>query len=162
MSIKPPKAVDDEMHAMAAAMGVRLHRAGERRAAAAEPGRRASSVFVKWESASGIASLPVDNTKAPIVEQLCGGPAEGIPVHAIDEEVREAAKQLDSRLALQRAQIAALEAKAADFWRNFGVLSAQIDGLMSPPPARRPGVKPAISGLTCTAAEDHRLGRFKG
>lgn len=88
--------------------------------------------------------------------------AHGVPVDAIDEEVREAAKQLDSRLALQRAQIAALEAKAADFWRKFGALSAQIDGLMSPPPARRPGVKPAVSGLTCTAAEDHRLGRFKG
>ena len=85
-----------------------------------------------------------------------------VPLDAIDDEVREAAKRLDASIAQQRAQIAALEARAADNQRTFGALLLQLEGLMAPPPARRPGVKPAIAGLTRTVAEDHRLGRFKG
>lgn len=56
----------------------------------------------------------------------------------------------------------AQETDAAKYRQQFETLVAQLDALWAPPSARRPGVKPAISGLTRTVAEDHRLGRFKG
>lgn len=88
--------------------------------------------------------------------------AFGFPLTDIDERIREQVERCDAMAAEQRTTIDKLEAGAADYQRAFETLSAQLDALMSPPPARRPGVKPAIAGLTRTVAEDHRLGRFKG
>ena len=79
-----------------------------------------------------------------------------------DEKAFEARRRLGESLARQHAELEALEVQATNYQRAFETLSAQLDALMSPPPARRTGVKPAIAGLTRTVAEDHRLGRFKG
>lgn len=40
-------------------------------------------------------------------------------------------------------------------------LAGAVPAAVEPPKRSAPNVKPAISGLTTTAAEDHRLGRFK-
>lgn len=60
--------------------------------------------------------------------------------------------------AMLARQLQQIEAYAA----AYESVIAALMRLHAGPPAPRPGVKPAIAGLTTTVAEDHRFGRFKG
>lgn len=117
----------------------------------------------RMDAASRGQPIKPDAEPAPDLETICAAlEAFSLPVRKSDEQVFEARRRLGETLARQHAELEALEVQATNYQRSFETLSAQLDALMSPPPARRPGVKPAISGLTRTVAEDHRLGRFKG
>ena len=141
MSLQMPNAVVAEMHELAAEMGVRLRRAGEQ-----------AGQFIKQE----VEELPEQDWNCAALEAL------SLAAGKSDEKAFEARRRLGESLARQHAELEALEVQATNYQRAFETLSAQLDALMSPPPARRTGVKPAIAGLTRTVAEDHRLGRFKG
>ncbi|MBP8176194.1 MAG: hypothetical protein KAX77_00390 [Xanthomonadales bacterium] len=117
----------------------------------------------RMDAASRGQPIKPDAEPAPDLETICAAlEAFSLPVRKSDEQAFEARRRLGETLARQHAELEALEVQATNYQRSFETLSAQLDALMSPPPARRPGVKPAISGLTRTVAEDHRLGRFKG
>lgn len=169
------RAIEVELHALAKAAGVRLHRAEEKARAADKDSPPilvnhdpSAAVVGLYAGAPGDTSRPLMQFEAEAIPAF--DPADlrkvleslGCKRAGIDAAVAAAVRRCTLRGQTIKEQLATQAQTAAEYERKFGELSLQLEGLMSPPPARRPGVKPAISGLTRTVAEDHRLGRFKG